>query len=126
MMTSIENLHSIPATRALRTVAVVSKHSRPDLLDTVLGADGYDAVFIESLEHAYSHVKRVRPHMVIVCLELDDKEGFQVLSVLKLDSATSRIPVLTYLAAPEADESSEDSPRPDRDDPRQLLAVSMN
>jgi PleD family two-component response regulator len=66
------------------------------LLETVLSAGHYDVVFVESSEHAYSHIKRVQPNLVILCMCLEDHDGFQVLSMLKLDHETRRIPVLTY------------------------------
>jgi DNA-binding response OmpR family regulator len=67
-----------------------------DLINGVLGAGHYDAVFIESSEHAYSQVRREHPSLVILCLRLDDPSGFQVLSMLKMDEDTRTIPVLTY------------------------------
>jgi PleD family two-component response regulator len=67
-----------------------------DLLESVLDAGHYDVVFVESNEHAYSQVKRVQPHLVILCIRIQDMEGFQVLSMLKLDADTRDIPVLTY------------------------------
>ncbi len=63
------------------------------LVETVLDAGRYDIVFVESNEHAYSHIKRVQPHLVILCMRIEDHEGFQVLSMLKLDDETRRIPV---------------------------------
>jgi DNA-binding response OmpR family regulator len=67
-----------------------------DLINGVLGAGHYDAVFIESSAHAYSQVRREHPSLVILCLRLDDPSGFQVLSMLKMDEDTRTIPVLTY------------------------------
>ena len=67
-----------------------------DLINGVLGAGHYDAVFIESSAHAYSQVRREHPSLVILCLRLDDPSGFQVLSMLKMDDDTKAIPVLTY------------------------------
>src|SRR5438094_3504288 len=69
-----------------------------ELLETVLDAGHYDVVFVESTRHAYSQIKRVLPNLVILCLRLDDPEGFQVLSMLKLDDETRGIPALTYAA----------------------------
>jgi CheY-like chemotaxis protein len=66
------------------------------LLETVLGAGRYDVVFVESTAHAYSQVKLVQPNLVILCTRLDEMDGFQVLSMLKLDKDTRGIPVLTY------------------------------
>ncbi len=72
---------------------MVSKQSQLNgLLETVLDAGQYDVVFVESTEHAYSHIKRLTPHLIIVCLDIDDLDGFQVLSMLKLDSETKHIP----------------------------------
>jgi CheY-like chemotaxis protein len=77
-------------------VVVVSKQSQLNgLLETVLDAGQYDVVFVESTEHAYSHIKRLTPHLIIVCLDIDDLDGFQVLSMLKLDDETKGIPVVT-------------------------------
>ena len=67
-----------------------------ELLETVLDAGHYDVVFVESSEHAYSRVKRVRPHLVILCVRFDDIDSFQVLSMLKLDAETRSIPLITY------------------------------
>lgn len=124
MMTSVESL--FPLTRAVRTVSVVSKHSHQKVVDSVLDAGDYDVVFMESLDRAYSHIKRVTPHLVILCLEIDDTEGLQVLSMLKLDSATSQIPVMTYLAAPDDTAAGDDWLTLDRDAFRQSIAFSMN
>ena len=66
------------------------------LLETVLAAGHYDVVFVESNAHAYSQIKRVQPNLVILCVRIDEIDGFQVLSMLKLDDATREIPVLTY------------------------------
>ena len=80
------------------------------LLETVLAAGHYDVVFVESSEHAYSHIKRVQPNLVILCMSLEDSDGFQVLSMLKLDNETRRIPVLTYATEFEGQEVEEEFP----------------
>lgn len=108
------------------TVAIVGKYADPSMLDAILEADACEVVIIESSEHAYSTIKRVAPHLVVVCLNFDDAGGFQVLSMLKADSSTSRIPVLTYLVklAPIA---HDDEPVDlERFASRQTNAVSMN
>ena len=81
-----------------------------ELLESVLEAGHYDIVFVESSEHAYSHIKRVQPHLVILCMRIEDRDGFQVLSMLKLDNETRRIPVLTYTTEYEGQETNEDVP----------------
>ena len=96
MMTHHEPTLPIVATPAPRQVVVVSKHPHlSGVLETVLDSAQYDVVFVESTQHAYSHIKRMAPHLVIVCLDIDDLDGFQVLSMLKLDSETRTIPVVT-------------------------------
>ena len=83
-----------------------------ELLETVLEAGHYDIVFVESSERAYSQIKRVMPNLVILCVRIEDLDGFQVLSMLKLDEETRGIPVLTYTTeyegqAPEEEEAAE-------------------
>src|ERR1700685_2200020 len=65
------------------------------LIDTALNSGHYDVVFVESSEHAYSQIKRVQPQLVILCVRIDDRATFHVLSMLKLDADTRDIPVLT-------------------------------
>jgi PleD family two-component response regulator len=66
------------------------------LLETVLDAGRYDMVFVESSDRAYSQIKKVLPNLVILCARIEDLEGFQLLTMLKLDHDTKDIPVLTY------------------------------
>ena len=66
------------------------------MLETVLDAGRYDMVFVESGEHAYSQIKKVLPNLVILCTRIERLEGFQLLTMLKLDPETRDIPVLTY------------------------------
>jgi PleD family two-component response regulator len=66
------------------------------MLETVLDAGRYDMVFVESGDRAYSQVKKVLPHLVILCTKIEELDGFQLLTMLKLDAETKDIPVLTY------------------------------
>lgn len=66
------------------------------MLEAVLDAGRYDMVFVESGEHAYSHIKQVVPNLVILCTRIEQLTGFQLLTMLKLDPETRDIPVLTY------------------------------
>ena len=79
-----------------------------ELLESVLEAGHYDIVFVESSAHAYSQIKRVKPHLVILCVRIEDLEGFQVLSMLKLDDDTRAIPVLTYTTEYEGQDAEEE------------------
>jgi PleD family two-component response regulator len=66
------------------------------MLETVLDAGRYDMVFVESSDHAYSQIKKVQPNLVILCTRIDELDGFQLLTMLKLDADTRDIPILTY------------------------------
>jgi CheY-like chemotaxis protein len=66
------------------------------ILESVLDAGRYDMVFVEPGDRAYSQIKKVLPNLVILCTRIEHLEGFQVLSMLKLDPETRDIPVLTY------------------------------
>jgi PleD family two-component response regulator len=104
---TIECLH--PAEPTTQKVVIVN--GSPEMLETLeatLDAGHYDVVFVESSEHAYSQIKRVQPNLVILCVRIDDTNGFQVLSMLKLDDDTRAIPVLTYTSEG-GDEDLEDS-----------------
>jgi len=116
MMTTTETRTPPPiAVKSAQQVVVVSKQSHLNgLLETVLDAGQYDVVFVESTEHAYSHIKRLTPHLIIVCLDIDDIEGFQVLSMLKLDNETKTIPVVTCTVSSDDETTSEEpAGRPD-------------
>jgi CheY-like chemotaxis protein len=100
------------ATLAQKVVIVNGNAEILELLETVLDAGHYDVVFVESSEHAYSQIKRVQPNLVILCVRIDDADGFQVLSMLKLDDDTRAIPVLTYTTEYDGQESAEETAEP--------------
>jgi PleD family two-component response regulator len=95
-------------TAAQKVVIINGSTEILELLETVLDAGHYDVVFVESTRHAYSQIKRVQPNLVILCLRLDDSEGFQVLSMLKIDDETRNIPVLTYATEHDDDEEPDE------------------
>ena len=97
MANQTEPRSSLPQGYASQKVLIVN--GGPDVLEmlqAVLDPGSYDIVFVESGARAYSQIKRERPHLVILCMRIEDLEGFQLLSMLKLDDETFRIPVLTY------------------------------
>ena len=98
------------ATSAQKVVIVNGTSEILDLLETVLDAGHYDVVFVESSEHAYSQIKRVQPNLVILCVRIAEADGFQVLSMLKLDDDTRGIPVLTYTTEYDGPEKEEEVP----------------
>lgn len=105
---------------AAQKVAIIN--GNPEILvlvETVLRAGHYDIVFVESVAHAYSHIKRVQPNLVILCVHFNNMDALQVLSMLKLDEETRGIPVLTYTAGYEVQDEDEEE---DEADPS---AISM-
>ena len=99
--------------RPLRTAAVVSRQPLHRGMEGVLRAGGYALVLIPSLAHAYVQIKRVAPDLIILNLSRDDDAaGCQLLSMLGLDSDTSRVPLLTHLSMA-ADYLVEDASNPD-------------
>jgi PleD family two-component response regulator len=100
------------ATAAQKVVIVNGSTQILELLETILEAGHYDVVFVESTARAYSQIKRVRPNLVILCVRIDDADGLQVLSMLKLDDDTREIPVLTYTTDDDGDAQVDDVPEP--------------
>jgi PleD family two-component response regulator len=99
---------------AAQTVLIVNGDSDVlEVLEPVLDAGNYDVVFVESSAHAYSQIRRVQPDLVILCVRIDDADGFQVLSMLKLDAETRQIPVVTYTSQSDPDEQDQE---PDEED----------
>ena len=103
---------SAPAAAAQKVVIVNGSTEILDLLETALEAGRHDVIFVESSDHAYSQIRRIQPNLVILCMRIEDPEGFQVLSMLKLDDETRSIPVLTYTTEYEGQESEDEAPEP--------------
>jgi PleD family two-component response regulator len=99
-----------PSAAAQKVVIVNGTTGTLELFESMLEAGRYDIVFVESNEHAYSQIKRVQPNLVILCVRMEDVEGFQVLSMLKLDEETRQIPILTYTTEFEGEECEEETP----------------
>jgi PleD family two-component response regulator len=104
--------HDVAPSTAQKVVIVNGSSEMLDMLETALDAGHYDVVFVESSQHAYSQIKRVQPNLVILCVRIDDAEGFQVLSMLKLDEDTRSIPVLTYTTEYEWPDTEDEIPEP--------------
>ena len=127
MMTTTYGIMPMTVRRTSQQVVVVSKQSQLNgLLETVLDAGQYDVVFVESTEHAYSHIKRLTPHLIIVCLDIDDIDGFQVLSMLKLDDDTKYIPVITCTVQADDEVSRDESLDPPDDVFSQPAIMQLN
>jgi len=72
------------------------------VMSAIAEAGNYDMVIVEPPQHAYSQIKRLGPDMVVVCLSLDDPDGFQVMSMMQLDRETAKIPMIMCLVQPAA------------------------
>src|ERR1700752_4953133 len=90
------DMNQISATPVQKVVVVNGNTEVLGMLEGVLDAGRYDMVFVESSESAYSQIKKVLPNLVILCARIERLEGFQLLTMLKLDPVTREIPVLTY------------------------------
>jgi DNA-binding response OmpR family regulator len=98
-----------------------------EAVEATLDAGHYDVVFVESGAHAYSQVKRVQPDLVILCLRIDDADGFAVLSMLKMDDETRQIPVLTYTTEFDGHADEYEAPEPSEEDgAREVAGLRMN
>jgi PleD family two-component response regulator len=88
--------HRIAAAPVQKVVVVNGNTEVLGMLESVLDAGRYDMVFVESGDRAYSQIKKVVPNLVILCTRIEELDGFQLLTMLKLDTETRDIPVLTY------------------------------
>ncbi len=88
--------HQIATTPVQKVVVVNGNTEVLGMLETVLDAGRYDMVFVESSDRAYTQIKKVLPNLVILCTRIEQLEGFQILTMLKLDEETKNIPILTY------------------------------
>ena len=85
------------STTPVQKVVVVNGNTEVlGMLELVLDAGRYDMVFVEPGDRAYSQIKKVLPNLVILCTRIERLDGFQILTMLKLDPETCDIPVLTY------------------------------
>ena len=93
----LPNAHlGMPGAHTQKVVVVNGSAEALGVLETVLDAGHYDMVFVESADRAYSTVKRELPNLVVLCTRVEDLEGVQLLTMLKLDPETRDIAVLSY------------------------------
>jgi PleD family two-component response regulator len=90
------DMNRIAATQVQKVVVVNGNTEVLGMLETVLDAGRYDMVFVESSDRAYTQIKKVLPNLVILCTRIEELDGFQLLTMLKLDQETKDIPILTY------------------------------
>jgi hypothetical protein len=88
-------------------VAVNGDPHRSEVIDALMAAeDDCDVVYVESMTGAYSRIRQLLPDFVVVLCEIDDAAACRLLSMMKLDSAVSGIPVVTC-AGPRVDDDVE-------------------
>jgi len=114
--------------RPLRTVVLVSGRApQAQSLDALLAATSdYDVIFVESIAHSYSCIKRVVPDLVIISSEVDDVATCQLLSMLRVDRRSTGIPVLICPPAGELDDLDDDFPELDPDPSTRSFVAPMN
>jgi PleD family two-component response regulator len=85
-------------------------------LETMLHARRYQMLFAQSNDLAYSQIKKVRPNLVVLCGDIQDRDGSQLLTMLKLDPDTRGIPLLSYAPHRKEGEMDADLFRLDEDE----------
>jgi PleD family two-component response regulator len=95
-VTEMPHTNRISDTPVQKVVVVNGNTEVLGMLESVLDAGRYDMVFVEPGDRAYSQIRKVLPNLVILCTRIEELDGFQLLTMLKLDPDTSDIPVLTY------------------------------
>lgn len=109
------NTSEVTLTKAARPAQkVVVVNGTPDVLDlleSVLEGGRYDLLFADASRHAYSLITKEQPNLVVLCTTIDRVDGFQLLSMLKLDPQTRLIPVVTYTSDSDDDDDDSDDSR---------------
>jgi signal transduction histidine kinase/CheY-like chemotaxis protein len=88
------------------TILVVEDNpSSLRLIGDLLRSEGYDILKAVTGEKALDIIRRVRPDLILIDIQLAGMDGLEVVRVLKSDSSTARIPIVALTAhAMEADE----------------------
>ena len=123
------NLNRVASLPAQTVVVVNGSTDVVGMLENVLDAGRYDMVFVDAGDRAYSQIKSVHPNLVILCTRIEAVDGFQLLTMLKLDADTRDIPVLTYTTEYEGQDLDVDVAVQDDDDQPFLpapVAMRMN
>ena len=114
--------------RPLRAVVLVSRRP-PDAQSVhalLVATTDYDVVFVESIAHSYSCIKRVVPDLIIISSEVDDVATCQLLSMMTADRRSSGVLVLTRQGLHEPYDLDDDVAELDRQTPTPPLAAPMN
>jgi PleD family two-component response regulator len=85
-----------PTTTVQKVVVVDGGIEMLHGLETMLHARRYQMLFAQSNDLAYSQIKKVRPNLVVLCGGIENPDGSQLLTMLKLDPDTRGIPLMSY------------------------------
>jgi PleD family two-component response regulator len=97
-----------PGTRgsSLQTVVVVgSDLDAIKSLDCGESGGRYDRVLLSPRSQAYAQIVQWHPNLVVVSMSFDDLESYQLLTMLAMNPATRRIPIV-LLVTPDHDEDA--------------------
>jgi CheY-like chemotaxis protein len=92
----MNDMHTAAAMPPQQVVVINGDTAVMSTLETSLDPGRYEMIFVDSYAYAYASVRRMLPDLIILCTNLDEAAGFQLLTMLKLDPLTRDIPVLTY------------------------------
>ena len=74
-----------------------------ELMRTLLEGEGYETMILREGGTAYQELKRLRPDLVVLDIRMDHPEtGWQILELLRLDPATTSMPVIICTADTQA------------------------
>jgi hypothetical protein len=66
-------------------------------VEPMLGTNRFRVSFLDKDTTPYIAIRLLRPDLVVLCFAPDDEEACQVLQMLKLDPATRKLPIVTYV-----------------------------
>ena len=65
------------------------------LMEELLSEEGYHSYIEKEGDKAYASIKKYKPELVILDIRLNDPEaGFKVIELLRIDPATTQIPII--------------------------------
>jgi DNA-binding response OmpR family regulator len=85
--------------RALRRVLIVDdERKNRQLIEVMLGEDGYQVLTASCGEDALAMIELSPPDLVLLDIMMPGMDGYQVAARLKADEVTARIPVVILTA----------------------------
>lgn len=81
-----------------RVLIVDDERKNRQLLEVMLGDEGYELVLAESGEDALREVARRRPDVVLLDVMMPGMNGYEVAAALKAEPGTTQIPIIILTA----------------------------